>query len=583
MPLPGIKEDDMPRSTFSLPITTLFVVVVVSLLFVSVGQATRTAAQGGDKSLDIERYPGEPLFLVDLKVGGQPLKSKVVSKSRRNGEGLDTVKFKENNGWYRRIRATVRNVSGRPIQGLRAYLYFKSTTTGSMFSLPLARYRLKKGGPLQPGEELDLLVDDRVWQPTAELFSRSGESPDLSTVTLSVEHVTFSKDLQWHRGHLLRPDPADPNTWKVVEPEPRPASAEVWRPARFTQAAVVPSLLRTRMKFMSAAFTLEPAPEPPRRQTTICETYGGFIGDHCAQTDCYTKRELGSGHDGTKSSVPVSGTCEELNFPQVDSPSINCTNSTTHIRLQEDTSCPAPTPTPYGGCNQPPHPSTGQCNTGFVLYNDGVCGRSIQFIGRCNTLGDGYDEETCNCLGCGSCGGSPVLVDVRGDGFRMTDAAGGVQFDLDSDGLPEGWSWTAANTDDAWLALDRDGNGRIESGQELFGDYTAQPPSSARNGFAALAVFDAAAEGGNGDGIIDAADAVFPLLRLWQDTNHNGVSEPQELHTLQSLGLTRLHLDYKESRRVDAQGNSFRYRAKVDDARGSKVNRWAWDVFLVRN
>jgi hypothetical protein len=578
----------MSRSKFSLPLISLLLITVGGLLFGTISHANRKAAQDADKVLDIERYPGEPLALIDLKIGGQPLKSKVVSKSRRGGEGLDTVKFKENHGWYRRIRATVRNVSGRPILGLRAYLYFKSNATGSMFSLPLARYRLKKGGPLHPGEELDLLVDDSVWRPTAELFARSGENPDLSTVTLSVEHVTFSADLQWHRGKLLRPDPADPNTWRVVEsePQPQPARAEPadpWRPARFTRASLAPALSRPQMKFMSATFVLDPAPEPPRRQTTTCETYGGFIGDHCAQTDCYTKRELGSGHDGTKSSVPVSGTCEELNFPQVDNPSINCTNSTTHIRLQEDVTCPAPTPTPYGGCNQPPHPSTGQCNTGFVLYNDGVCGRSIQFIGRCNTLGDGYDEESCTCLGCGSCGGSPIVVDVRGDGFAMTNAAGGVLFDLDSDGIREGWSWTAAGADDAWLALDRDGSGSIDSGQELFGDYTAQPPSTARNGFAALAVFDAAAEGGNGDGVIDAADGIFPHLRLWQDANHNGLSEPQELRTLPSLGLTRLHLDYKESRRVDEHGNSYRYRAKVDDGKGSKVNRWAWDVFLLRN
>jgi len=152
----------MSRFKFSLPLISLLVIPVAALLFVSVGHANRKAAQDADKALDIERYPGEPLALVELKVGGQPLRSKVVSKSRRNGEGLDTVKFKENNGWYRRIRATVRNVSGRPIHGLRAYLYFKSNASGSMFSLPLARYRLKKGGPLQPGEELDLLVDEQV-------------------------------------------------------------------------------------------------------------------------------------------------------------------------------------------------------------------------------------------------------------------------------------------------------------------------------------------------------------------------------------------------------------------------------------
>ena len=102
-----------------------------------------------------------------------------------------------------------------------------------------------------------------------------------------------------------------------------------------------------------------------------------------------------------------------------------------------------------------------------------------------------------------------------------------------------------------------------------------------KNGFLALAEFDKAGRGGNADGLVDARDAVFARLRLWRDANHDGVSQPEELHAPASLGVARLHLDYKESKRVDEHGNRFRYRAEVEDAKGSKVNRWAWDVFLV--
>ncbi len=180
---------------------------------------------------------------------------------------------------------------------------------------------------------------------------------------------------------------------------------------------------------------------------------------------------------------------------------------------------------------------------------------------------------------------SPIIVDTTGGGFHLTSADEGVVFDIRGDGHPIKLAWTAGNWGNAFLALDRNHNGKIDSGKELFGNFTAQPATDHPNGYLALAEFDKPENGGNGDGIIDSHDEVFSHLLLWIDENHDGVSQPNELHTLPELGVYSINLKYRDDQHFfDEYGNWFHYQSALnpDPADGiSKDGRTTYDVFFV--
>jgi len=242
---------------------------------------------------------------------------------------------------------------------------------------------------------------------------------------------------------------------------------------------------------------------------------------------------------------------------------------------------PSPSPTPV--------PESGQfdCNDGIDNDNNGLtdCEESAcnhWCISGCSQA----QWAVCWDLGAPQCVNgqcyTPIVIDTLGNGIKLTRAEEGVRFNVINTRSVR-LAWTTSDSDDAWLALDRNNNGAIDGGEELFGNSTPQPvpPTGVeKNGFRALAEYDKPASGGNGDGVISPSDAIFGSLLLWQDTNHNGLSESGELHPLAEFGLTTLELRYKESKRVDEYGNQFRYRAKVKDDHGNQVGRWAWDVFL---
>ena len=212
-------------------------------------------------------------------------------------------------------------------------------------------------------------------------------------------------------------------------------------------------------------------------------------------------------------------------------------------------------------------------NFGYCVGNyDNNCNQHLQ--DNCWDSG-GWVDTNCACHY-----HTPIIVDVLGNGFDLTDVTNGVVFLFDPEATPQQISWTSAGSDDAFLVLDRNGNGVVDDGTELFGNLTPQTASDSPNGFLALSEFDKPGNGGDGDGVITKQDAIFSALRLWQDTNHDGVSQPGELHSLNELGLKSIDLNYKESKRVDPYGNRFRYRSRVKDTHDAQPGKWAWDVFL---
>ena len=188
---------------------------------------------------------------------------------------------------------------------------------------------------------------------------------------------------------------------------------------------------------------------------------------------------------------------------------------------------------------------------------------------ECDTVGDNWatssepgggsggpgGENPDECAGNPFCG-CPLILDLNGDGIQTTDASTPVQFDLNADGVAESLTWTNGATEEAFLWTDVMPNGTVDSGAELFGIGTAMPSGGrAANGFVALAFHDHPANGGNGDGEITLADAIWSRLRLWVDANHNGVSEITEIGPIQAYGIIALGLAYSFDPEPDAAGN----------------------------
>ncbi|MCB9783681.1 MAG: hypothetical protein H6751_12020 [Candidatus Omnitrophica bacterium] len=157
----------------------------------------------------------------------------------------------------------------------------------------------------------------------------------------------------------------------------------------------------------------------------------------------------------------------------------------------------------------------------------------------------------------------PIVLDLDGDGVELTSVQDGVEFDLDNDGQAE--RTATATGGDGFLALDRNGNGTIDNGGELFGDQ-----NGAANGFEELRKFDS-----NRDGVIDSRDTIFDQLQVFVDSNRDGLSQSGELRSLSDLGIASINLGYQNVQERGAGGNSIAQRStftRNDGSRGQAVD-----------
>lgn len=170
--------------------------------------------------------------------------------------------------------------------------------------------------------------------------------------------------------------------------------------------------------------------------------------------------------------------------------------------------------------------------------------------------------------------GEPLIIDFGNDGLQLTSVEEGVPFDLDNRGRKIQMAWTVKDTNDAFVGLDRNHNGTIDNGSELFGTTTMNPDGTlAANGFEALFALDS-----SGDMLFDKQDKIYSKVILWFDRNHNGISESQEIIPLSQL-VGKINLGYEVINMSDSYGNKIFAESSAILRKGNK-KVLAADVWL---
>ncbi len=213
-----------------------------------------------------------------------------------------------------------------------------------------------------------------------------------------------------------------------------------------------------------------------------------------------------------------SNSCEDLCAKDGLANDITCINSCNNIHISSNLfeNCQA-----MGQYSQ----KSEFCSGGEISLSNGKCNISVA---------ETYRRYT-----------SPLILDLKGNGLKFTNVEDGILFDLNADGIIEQTAWTPKQTefDDAFLVLDKNKNGQIDNGKELFGDQ-----NGAKNGFMELAKYDL-----NKDNVINKNDPIYNELLLWVDFNSNGKIEKGETKTLPEANVSEISIKYETQ--YDENGN----------------------------